>query len=113
MTKKFTQGKNANRLNQIIDDVSALKTEPKNRKLAAKSGHWIYRATCTAAAGSGDTITCSLPNYADDITVTCDIVGGSALNSAIPRLAVGSVIHVFNNAGTWRAIMTFQASEDC
>ena len=113
MTEKFKSGRSARRLNQIIDDVSIEKTKPTYPDHRAKSGHWIYRATCTDAAGSGSTIACSLPNFVDDITVTCDIVGGSALNAAIPRLAIGSVIMVWNNAGTWRSIMTFQATEDC
>ena len=79
------------------------------------TGSTIRKAYCTAAAGSGATIAAELDSIdsADDITVNCSIVGGTALNSAIPRLEDEDLIHVWNDDGTWRAIMTFQATAEC
>ncbi len=48
------------------------------------------------------------------ITVTIEIVGGSALNSALPRLEDGTRLSVWNDGGTWRnAGNPFQTSGDC
>jgi hypothetical protein len=119
MTRKFTQGKNADRFNQIIDDIADVKGRAVYDRRTAKTGHWIHRATVAADAGGGSTIACTLPNYIDSdgelesLTVECDISGGSALNEASPRLSIGSKLAIWNDSGTWRAIMMFQATEDC
>lgn len=81
----------------------------------AVGGGGLRKAYASAAAGAGATISCYLDTDATGelVTVNCPICGGSALNTAIPRLADGSLIMVWNDAGTWRSVMTFQATEDC
>lgn len=83
----------------------------------AGGGTGIIKAYAKADAGTGNTIVCYKDSDShdedDEITVTCEIVGGSDLNSAIPRLENGDLIHVYYDAGTWTSIMTFQASGDC
>jgi len=78
-------------------------------------GSVIRKAYAAAAAGAGATISCYLDDdgVGDPVTVTCSIAGGSALNTAIPRLAEGDMIAVWDDDGTWRSTMTFQTSEDC
>ena len=73
-------------------------------------------AYAKAAAGAGTTIVCFLDTDAtgDEITVTISIAGGSDLNSALPRLEDGTLLTVWNDAGTWRnAGNPFQASGPC
>ncbi len=79
------------------------------------TGTPIRKAYAQAAAGAGSTIACFLDTdtTGDSITVTCEIVGGSALNAALPRLADGTMVSVWDDAGIWRSIMTFQASGPC
>ncbi len=78
----------------------------------------IHKAYAKAAAGAGSTIVCFLGSDSEDpddeITVNCEIVGGSDLNSALPRLEDGTRITVWNDGGTWRnAGNPFQASGPC
>ena len=81
----------------------------------AVGGSGLRKAYCTEAAPADATIAAELDSdgSGDAITVTCPIVGGSALNAAIPRLANNSLFMVWNDGGTWRSCMTFQATEDC
>ena len=89
-------------------------------------GVWYYvarlsqgtsrKAYCKVAAGAGTTIVCYLDTDATgtEITVNCSVVGGSALNAAVPRLADGSLLFVENLGGTWYCTSTvFQTTEDC
>jgi len=75
----------------------------------------IRKGYCKTAAGAGATIVCYLDTDAtgEEVTVNCPVVDGSALNSAYPRLADGSLIMVWNDNDTWRSVMTFQTSEVC
>ena len=78
----------------------------------------LHKAYCKVAAGSGNTIVCYKGSDShdedDEITVNIEIVGGSNLNAALPRLADGTLITVWNDGGTWRnAGNPFQASGDC
>lgn len=85
----------------------------------------MFRAACTADAGSGSTIAATLyradGTTGDAITVYCNISNGAALNSAVPRLEIGDNIFVtkstYNNSGTpesrWYCVTNFQTSEDC
>jgi hypothetical protein len=68
----------------------------------------------TAAPASG-TIACYLDTdgVGDTVNVVCEVAGGTNLNAALPRLADGTMISVWNDNGTWRSVMTFQASGDC
>ena len=117
--RKFTQGRNASRFNDVIDAVAENRSRTVPDRRTAKTGHWIHRATCVEDAGSDNEITCTLPNYIESngsltqLTVVCDISGGTALNEAVPRLSTDDYLNIWNNAGTWRAVMTFQATEDC
>ena len=80
------------------------------------AGGVIRKAYAKAAAGSGNTIVCYLDTDAtgEEITVNCEIVGGSNLNAALPRLEDGTLLAVWDDAGTWRnAGNPFQASGDC
>ncbi|RKX63606.1 MAG: hypothetical protein DRP42_07430, partial [Tenericutes bacterium] len=58
----------------------------------------LYRAACTADAGSGSTIAATLFNTdgttGTAITVTCNISNGTALNEATPKLESGDPIYV-------------------
>ena len=49
----------------------------------------------------------------DVIDISAAIVDGTALNSAIPRIGDGDLIHVWEDDGVWRTFFPFQASEDC
>lgn len=91
----------------------------------------VRRAITTAAAGAGNTITVNLYDSngieqtsgdESNITVYCTIVGGSALNTAIPRLENDTPIeviqHPYWNEGIveqrwYCAGLPFQASEVC
>ena len=80
------------------------------------TGPLIRKAYCKVDAGSGSSIVCYLDTDATgaEITVHCPIAGGTALNEAFPRLLNGTLVTVWYDNGTWRAIMTFQdADEDC
>jgi len=78
-------------------------------------GTGIRKAYASAAAGASGTIACYLDTdgVGDTVDVVCEVAGGTNLNAALPRLADGDMIHVYNDNGTWRSIMTFQASGDC
>lgn len=71
-----------------------------------------YVKTTPAAVA---TVACYLDTDATgtEITVTCHICGGSALNSAFPRLTDGDEIFVTKLSGTWYCVTTFQTSEEC
>lgn len=74
------------------------------------------KAYAKAAAGTGNTIVCYLDTdeTGDEITVTISIVGGVDLNGALPRIENGTLLTVWNDAGTWRnAGNPFQASGPC
>ncbi len=74
----------------------------------------VRQAWCSAAAGAGSTIAATLDSTSGAaITVTCRIVNGTALNSAIPRLEDNDEIFVVKIAGTWYCTTVFQTSEDC
>jgi hypothetical protein len=85
----------------------------------------VARAICTQDAPGDNTITADLVltdgTSGDDVTVTCNISNGSALNEAIPRLETDDTIYitqaVFDNVGTpvfrWECLSNFMASEDC
>jgi hypothetical protein len=79
------------------------------------TGGGIRRAFCMGEAGEGATIQAYLDTdeTGKEITVLCDICGGTDLNSAFPRLADGTPIAVWNDGGTWRCLTVFQTSETC
>ena len=142
MIDKFKKGPRSavTRLNSVIDTVNALDRIAGDQfihitkqgdsyklgldiarllaylpMLRGGGGSVIRKAYAAAAAGAGATISCYLDEdgVGDLVTVYCEIVGGSALNSAIPRLANGDMICVWKDGDDWRSIMTFQATEDC
>jgi hypothetical protein len=86
---------------------------PKIPKSGGATG--IHSAFCKTDAGAGATIVCFLDTdtTGTEITVSCVICGGTALNSAFPRLVDGTRIFVFQDGNTWRALQIFQATEDC
>jgi hypothetical protein len=87
-----------------------------NTPAVRRISNLIRLAYCKAGAGSGSTIVCYLDTdgTGKEITVYCTICGGSALNSAFPRLSDGTPIPVWNHNGTWRCLWGFQdADEDC
>lgn len=69
-------------------------------------------AYCKDAAGASTTITCYLDTdgTGTEITVYCSIAGGGNLNTAIPRLADGTLILVSKIGATWRCMTTFMIS---
>lgn len=80
-------------------------------------GTILHKAYAKAAAPASGTITCYLDSDShdagDEISVVCEVAGGTNLNVALPRLADGTMIAVWDDGGTWRSVMTFQASGDC
>ena len=87
----------------------------RQKRGSSSGGSVIRKAYAKAAAGASGSITCYLDTdgTGEEVSVSCEVAGGTNLNAAVPRLADGDMIHVYNDAGTWRSIMTFQASEDC
>ena len=80
-----------------------------------QAGTLVKKAYCKDAAGAGTTIDAYLDTdgTGTEVTVNCSVVGGSALNAAIPRLADGTLILVTKISGSWYCNTVFQASEDC
>ncbi len=71
-------------------------------------------AYCSAAAGGGSTIAATLDHTTGTaISVTCNISGGTALNSATRRLEDNDLIIVTKIGGTWYATEGFDTTEDC
>jgi hypothetical protein len=75
----------------------------------------IHSAFCKTDAAGGATIICYLDTdtTGTEITVTCEICGGTALNAAFPRLENGDRLFVIEDGTTWRALQIFQATETC
>lgn len=77
----------------------------------------IRNAYCKNDAGSSSTITCYLDTdgTGEEITVYCNISGGSNLDSAVRRLEDGDLLQVrYDSANSkWRALEGFQASKNC
>ena len=78
-------------------------------------GSATRKAFVKTTPGAVETVACYLDTDAtgEEVTVTCSVIGGAALNSAVPRLADGEAIFVTDIAGTWHCVTTFQASQDC
>lgn len=88
----------------------------RRRRHGGGGGSQIRKAFASAAAGASGTIACYLDTdgEGDTVDVVCEVADGETdLNSALPRLRDGDMIHVYNDNGTWRSIMTFQASGPC
>lgn len=86
------------------------------RAFRAGGGGGNRKAYAKAAAGAGNTIVCFLDtdDTGDEITVTIEIANGSDLNEAFPVLSDGTLLTVWNDAGTWRnAGNPFIGNEDC
>ena len=81
------------------------------------NGTEVRRAYTQAAAGAGSTISCRLDNATtgESITVTCEIIGGTALNAAAPRLQSGDLLHVVydEDNALWRSLFPFQTTSNC
>ena len=75
----------------------------------------LHKAYAKAAAPASGTITCYLDTDATgtEISVVCEVAGGTNLNAAFPRLADGDMIAVWYDVDTWRSVMTFQATGTC
>ncbi len=74
----------------------------------------IRKAYVKTTPGAVETVTCYLDEMAgSEVTVTCSVVGGAALNSAIPRLTGSELIFVGEIDETWYCLTVFQTSEDC
>jgi hypothetical protein len=76
----------------------------------------IRLAIVKTAPGASQDISVYLDNTVDPgpiADVTAEIAGGTALNSAVPRLEVGDKFFVTDITGGWRSTTVFQATEDC
>jgi hypothetical protein len=76
-------------------------------------GAGVRLAAVKDAPGASTTVDCYLdrddwPLIATEITVTCSICGGSALNNATPILASGDIIQVVKIGATWHCTTVFQ-----
>ncbi len=81
-------------------------------------GTTLHKAYAKAAAGAAGYIVCYLDSdshvAADEVTVYCEVAGGTNLNAAFPLLADGDMITVWQDGDTWRnAGNPFIASQDC
>ena len=79
-------------------------------------GGAVRNAFVKTTPAAVETVVCWLSDTdgtGDEITVSCSVIGGTALNAAYPRLADGELIAVFNDGTNWRCCTTFQASEEC
>ncbi len=88
----------------------------RRRRHGGRGGTRIRKAFASVAAGASGTIACFLDTdgEGDTVDVVCEVADGETdLNSALPRLRDGDMIHVYNDSGVWRSIMTFQASGPC
>jgi hypothetical protein len=87
----------------------------RGRAVRAGGGGGVRKAFAKTAAPASWTITCFLDEdtTGTEIDVVCEVADNAALNSAVPRLSDGTMITVWNDAGTWRSVMTFQASGAC
>lgn len=72
-------------------------------------------AYCKTDAGAGSTIVCYLDTdgTGTEITVNCNISGGSNLNAALRRLEDGDRMIVAKIGANWYCKEGFQGSEDC
>ena len=101
--------------------VAELQTEINKNPLRIETGGGGNRTKIRKAYVDGadamtdTTVDCFLDvdTTGEKVSVNCVICGGSALNTAYPRLADGTLFHVYNDAGTWRSLVLFQASETC
>lgn len=118
-------------INELIDKVNALSNIRTSGGITARilpgcvslsgggagnsSTSGLRNAFAVSDAGSGATISCYLDtdNSGNTVTVNCEIVGGTALNSAIPRLEDGDRLTVWLDGDTWRCTTIFQATTDC
>ena len=75
----------------------------------------VRRAFVKTTPAAVATVVCFLDVDAGsvEITVNCDIVGGTALNSAVPRIIDGDAITVYQINGTWYCTTIFQESKNC
>jgi len=90
--------------------------ELRRRRVAGDGGTSIRKAYCKDFGEVSNTVICYLDTdlTGEEITVECEIVGGTALISAVPRLEVGKLLWVTNDSGTWRHVgIPFNGSEDC
>lgn len=124
----------AKRIEKLSNEVRKIKDElgksPVRIGQSAAGGVTVYRAITTEAAPAAANITCNL--YDDTgteitsgtgsaIEVYCSIIGGTALNAAVPRLEDNDDLFVVSlpyNNGTatenrWYCTSLFQASQDC
>ena len=96
--------------------ISLNMNELKARFMNFGGGTRIRKAFASVAAGASGTIACYLDTdgVGDTVDVVCEVADGETdLNSAVPRLRDGDMIHVYFDVDTWRSIMTFQASGPC
>lgn len=72
-------------------------------------------AYCKTDAGAGSTIVCYLDTdgTGTEITVNCNISGGSNLNTSLRRLEDGNRMIVAKIGANWYCKEGFQGSEDC
>ena len=87
-----------------------------DRQRCGGSSVGVRNAFVKTTPAAVETVVCWLSDTdgsGDEITVNCSVIGGTALNAAVPRLADGERIAVFYDGSNWRCCTTFQASEDC
>ena len=101
---------------KVRHTASGINISMDRQRLGVGSSSRIYNAFVETTPGAVETVSCWLSDTdgtGETITVYCSVIGGTALNSAYPRLADGERIAVFNDGTYWRCCTTFQASEDC
>ncbi|MHC4617204.1 MAG: LamG domain-containing protein [Planctomycetota bacterium] len=78
-------------------------------------GGSVRLAYVKTTPGATATVACYLDTdtTGTEITVTCHICGGSALNAAAPRLTDGDEIFVTKLGGTWYCTTVFDTDTDC
>lgn len=82
------------------------------RDAVVSYGSYHYRSTLDNNRGNSPDSSSAWARI-PEITVTCEISRGSALNAAAPRLVDGDLIYVIKDGDTWRTIWPFIATENC
>ncbi len=75
----------------------------------------IIRATVHTTPGATTTVACKRATTDDFVyfDVECDVVGGTALDAALPLLTEGVVFSVYKDGDTWRSFFPFQTHDLC
>jgi hypothetical protein len=105
--------------NGIVVGLDINQLLPKIPKVSGGTQTDIRWAFCNGGASATAIQSCyiDIDHQGTPINVTCTICGGTALNSAFPRLEDTTRLAIVSDDSVspaiWRALQIFQATEDC